>query len=118
MSNYQKGKTVTGTVTGIEKYGIFVSLDNYYSGLIHISEISNGFVKDIEKIANIGETISAKILEVDDNTCHLKLSIKDMNYKSVKKERQKIVEVGNGFKPLEEKLEGWIESKFNEIEKK
>ena len=47
MSNYTKGKIIQGTVTGIETYGIFVSLDEYYSGLIHISEVSHNFVKDI-----------------------------------------------------------------------
>ena len=47
MSKYENGKIVVGCVTGIENYGIFVSLDEYYSGLIHISEVSNKFVKDI-----------------------------------------------------------------------
>ena len=46
MNQYKKGEIVTGCVTGIEKYGIFVSLDDYYSGLIHISEISDFFVKN------------------------------------------------------------------------
>lgn len=41
MSDYKVGKIVKGTITGIQKYGIFVDLDNYYSGLIHISEISD-----------------------------------------------------------------------------
>ena len=40
-STYNVGDVVTGCVTGIERYGIFVNLDNYYSGLVHISEISN-----------------------------------------------------------------------------
>ena len=39
MTRYKKGDVVTGVVTGIEKYGIFVGLDDYNSGLIHISEI-------------------------------------------------------------------------------
>ena len=47
MSKYEVGKIVIGCVTGVENYGIFVSLDEYYSGLIHISEISTKFVKDI-----------------------------------------------------------------------
>ena len=39
MSKYKIGNVVKGTVTGIETYGAFVSLDEYDSGLIHISEI-------------------------------------------------------------------------------
>ena len=38
MKNYQKGEVVKGTVTGFEKYGIFLSFDEEYTGLIHISE--------------------------------------------------------------------------------
>ena len=47
MTKYKKGKIIRGTVTGIESYGVFVSCDEYYSGLIHISEVSNDFVRDI-----------------------------------------------------------------------
>lgn len=49
MSKFIKDEVVEGCVTGIEKYWIFVTLDEYYSGLIHISEISDGFVRDIIK---------------------------------------------------------------------
>ena len=57
MTKYKVGSTVTGNVTGIEKYGAFVSLDDYYSGLIHISEISDGFVKDINDSKSMREKL-------------------------------------------------------------
>ena len=47
MEKYSKDEIIEGLVTGIEKYGIFVGLDEYYSGLIHISEISDDFVRNI-----------------------------------------------------------------------
>ena len=53
MTKFVKGKVIEATVTGIEPYGIFVSLDEYYSGLIHISEMSYGFVKDIHDYVSI-----------------------------------------------------------------
>ena len=68
MSKYEVGNIVTGNVTGIEKYGIFVSLDEYYSGLIHISEISDNFVRDVNDYVKYGDTIKAKIIEVDDDS--------------------------------------------------
>jgi len=117
MSKYECGKIVTGCVTGVENYGIFVSLDEYYSGLIHISEISTKFVKDINDYVNIGETIRVKIVEKDDETCHLKLSIKDIDYRVNSKRRNKIVETEKGFETLSIKLEDWIEEKYSEIEK-
>lgn len=118
MLKYEKGKIVTGHVTGIEKYGIFVSLDEFYSGLIHISEISDGFVKDISDYVNIGETINAKIVEVDDESYHVKLSIKNINYRFNKKLNTKLKEVSLGFKPLENNLPKWIDKKLNEINSK
>ena len=81
MSKYEKGKIVTGCVTGIEKYGIFVGLDELNSGLIHISEISSGFVKNINDYVNIGETIKVKVVDSDDQSCQVKLSIKDIDYR-------------------------------------
>lgn len=116
MLKYEKGKIVTGQVTGIEKYGIFVSLDEFYSGLIHISEISDGFVKDINNYVNIGETIQAKVVEIDEDTYHVKLSIKNLNYRLIRRTEPKLKEVASGFKILEENLDNWISKKLKEID--
>ena len=116
MAKYDEGKIVVGCVTGIENYGIFVSLNEYYSGLIHISEISNKFVKDPNDFVEIGETIRVKILEKDDDTYHLKLSIKDIDYRINKKSRGKIKETTSGFETLSIKLDDWVEEKYNGID--
>lgn len=113
MAKFKKDEIVEGLVTGIEQYGIFVSLDEYYSGLIHISEISDGFVKDINNFVNIGETIKAKVLESDDDTFHVKLSIKNMNYR-INRNKTKIIETGSGFEVLKEQLPVWINEKKDE----
>ena len=118
MLKYEKGKIVTGCVTGIEKYGIFVGLDEFYSGLIHISEISNNFVRNINDYVNIGETIKVKIVEIDEKNYHAKLSIKDIDYRSVYKSNNQVKEVGDGFGPLKSKLDEWIDTKMSEIQKK
>lgn len=115
MLKYSKGKIVTGQVTGIEKYGIFVSLDEFYSGLIHISEISDGFVKNINDYVNIGETIKAKVVETDDKLYHVKLSIKNMKYRTTRKKEFKLKEIARGFAPLEEKMSIWIEEKEKKL---
>lgn len=118
MLKYEKGKIVTGCVTGVEKYGIFVGLDEFYSGLIHISEISSSFVKDINDFVNIGETIKAKVVEVDDDSYHIRLSIKDVDYRINRRKRMKLEEVSRGFQPLEENLSHWIDKKIFEIDEK
>lgn len=110
MPKYQKGKIVEGTVSGIESYGIFVSFDEFYSGLIHISEVSHNFVRDLHNFVEIGENIYVEILDVDETQNKLKLSIKNINYKKIKvKKKKKIVETSLGFKTLAYKLPIWIE---------
>lgn len=119
MPKYTKGKIVEGTVTGIESYGIFVSLDEYYSGLIHISEVSHNYVKDVHDYVKIGETIYVEIIGVDDDNYHLNLSIKNINYqKKYKAKRKKIKETEMGFKTLAYKLPIWIEENLKKMEKK
>ena len=78
MSKIKKGRIVRGTITGIEPYGVFVSCDDYYTGLIHISEISYGYVKNITDFVQIGDLIYVEILDVDEELGHLKLSIKNV----------------------------------------
>lgn len=109
MTKYKKGKVVKGSVTGIESYGIFVSLDEFYSGLIHISEISHNYVKNITDFVTIGDIIYTEIIDVDEKLSQLKLSIKNIDYKKNNIfKRRKIKETSLGFKSLEKKLPSWI----------
>ncbi len=115
MADFKTGSIVKCQVTGIEKYGAFVSGDNEYTGLIHISEVSNDFVKDINSFMEVGETIYCQILEVDEENKHLKLSTKNINYKS--NNQSKIKESRLGFLPLKNALDKWIKDKISEINK-
>ena len=119
MSKIKKGRIIRGTVTGIESYGVFVSCDDYYTGLIHISEISHGFVKSINDFVHIGDVIFVEILDVDEELGHLKLSIKNIEYKrKVAIKRKKIKETSLGFRTLEYKLPIWIEEALKKIKNK
>lgn len=118
MEKYKVGDTVDGVVTGIESYGIFLSLDDNVTGLIHISEISNAFVRNVKDYAEINEKLKAKIIGIDDSNKRLKLSIKEFNYKNIDKYRHKIVETKSGFSTLEKQLNVWINDKIEEINKK
>src|SRR5699024_3152327 len=53
-------------VTGIQPYGAFVALDNNTQGLVHISEITHGFVKDIHDYLSVGDEVNVKILHIDE----------------------------------------------------
>ncbi len=116
MKNYKVGDIVKCMVTAIEAYGFFVSTEDWYSGLVHISEITEGYVKDITNYVNIGDVIYCQIIGSDQKNNQLKLSVKNINFKASKKafhdESAKF-----GFIPLKKALPGWIESKLLEIGK-
>ena len=76
MSNFRKGDIVKGEVTGITKYGVFVSLEDDYTGLVHISEVSDKFVNDLKELFKIGDVIKVKVLDIDEAKSHVNLSIK------------------------------------------
>ena len=118
MAKYKKGNVVKGVVTGIESYGIFVAFDEFYTGLIHISEISSKFVKDPKNVVNIGDEIEVEIIGVDEVHNHLNLSLKrlEINEMKIKKKKQ-IVETENGFKTLAQNLQKWINDQLELVEK-
>lgn len=110
---YKIDDIVECVVTGFKEYGIFVKVDSLYDGLIHISEISDCFVRNVSDYAEIGEKIYSKVIEVDDITNHLKLSIKNINYKI---DGQDVNNKDlNGFLPLKEILDIWVNEKMEEI---
>lgn len=113
----KKEDVIKVTITGIQNYGAFATLDNY-DGLIHISEISYGYVKNINDFVKIGDEIYAKVVEVNNEDNHLKLSIKDIDYKNDGSDLEKMEETKNGFKPLKDNLEVWINEKIREITNK
>lgn len=115
MASYKTGDIIRGCVTGITKYGVFVSLDNYYNGLIHISEISDGFVKNVGDFVNVGESIYVKILDIDEEESKMKLSIKDIDYKLGKPKKDTVAETEKGFSTLEKNLDKWIDEKIGEM---
>ena len=71
MEDYLVGNIVKGKVTGIEPYGVFIKVDNKVDGMVHISEITNNFVKDINSWVTLGDEVYAKIIDIDfDKNCN------------------------------------------------
>ena len=113
---YQVGKIVEGKVTGIQPYGAFVSLDKHTSGLIHISEISDGFVKDIDRYVKLGETVRVKIIDYDPQLQQAKLSLKALQKNHARNRRRTLPHykaglpsMKLGFSSIAENMERWIE---------
>lgn len=73
--DFSKDQIVEGVITGITTFGAFVKINNEVTGLVHISEVSSDFVKDIKDIYKIGDVVKVKVLKVEDGG-KLVLSIK------------------------------------------
>ena len=116
MSGLKVDDIVKGEVTGIESYGIFVKSEDDYSGLVHISEMSDRFVKDVNSYVKIGEEIHVEIKQINEDEKKCILSIKNINYRFDK--NKKVRESVRGFYPLKKQLPIWIEEKTEEIKKK
>ena len=71
----QVGSIYEGKVTGITKFGAFVSLPGGKSGMVHISEVANTYVDDIKNYLTEGQTVSVKLIGIDQMN-RINLSIK------------------------------------------
>ncbi|HCT96338.1 S1 domain-containing RNA-binding protein [Vagococcus sp.] len=61
------GEKLSGKVSGITHFGAFIDLGEGKTGLVHISEVSNSFVKDINDVLKVGETVEVKVMSVGDD---------------------------------------------------
>ncbi|HHT55243.1 MAG TPA: S1 RNA-binding domain-containing protein, partial [Acholeplasma sp.] len=66
---------ITCEVVGFQEYGVFVRCDEY-DGLVHISEISEQYVENIEEIFKVGDLVKLLVLDVNEEDKKLKLSYK------------------------------------------
>lgn len=69
------GTIVEGKITGLTAFGAFVSLPDGKSGMVHISEVSNSFVKDIKDVLEEGDTVKVKVVNITEEG-KISLSIK------------------------------------------
>ena len=116
---YEIGQVVLGTVTNVKPYALFMEFEDGVTGLLHISEISDSFIRDIEKFGTKGDQMKVVIVNIDENNGFLRVS-----YKRVPKEEafsshsnnlRKAPETSSeDFKPLAEKLPEWIATTLKE----
>lgn len=72
------GAVISGRISGITKFGIFVEFEENKKGLVHISEISDRFVKDIGELYKVGDNVTVKVLNNDNGDEKISLSIKQI----------------------------------------
>jgi small subunit ribosomal protein S1 len=73
---YEVGKEITGTITNLTDFGIFVELEEGIEGLVHVSEISKEKIKTPTEKFKIGDVISARVMNINSDERRIGLSIK------------------------------------------
>ncbi|MEA1930421.1 MAG: translation initiation factor IF-2 subunit alpha [Euryarchaeota archaeon] len=98
----ETGDLVVGKVDEITDFGVFVDLEEYEDkrGLAHISEVASGWIKNVRDHVREGQTVVAKVLDVNESSQQIDLSIKDVNEHQRK---EKIQEWKN-----EQKADNWM----------
>lgn len=129
--NFEVGSIVVGKVTGIKPFGAFVSLNNEKQGLVHISQVAHGFVKDINEHLSVGDEVKVKVMTIDEESGKISLSIRETQpaperperterpakprFEKSNKAQAKPADKAQGFNTLEEKLKDWLKQS-NEIQ--
>ncbi|MEM3539282.1 MAG: translation initiation factor IF-2 subunit alpha [Nitrososphaerales archaeon] len=106
----EEGELVLATVTNITPHGVYVTLDEYedMNGFLHISEISTGWVKNIEKYVRLGQKIVLKVIRVSKQRKEVDLSLRQV---TGEEKREKLIEIKKAEKAIS--VMNLVESKLN-----
>lgn len=106
------GDKITGTISGIQSYGVFVKLDNEHQGLIHISELKHGFVSDLKEKYKVGDKVEVIVMDIDEYNQKISLSMRALQPENIGRPilhkhfwidyRNKI-----GYKTVAQHIEAW-----------
>ena len=111
---YEIGQLIIGKVEAVKPYALFLTFEGGVKGLLHISEISDSYIRDIENFGTVGDEMRVKILSIDEHNGFLRVSLKqvpeDEQFTTHTNEKRHVPEIDKeAFKDLEEHLPKWIE---------
>ncbi|WP_174481329.1 S1 RNA-binding domain-containing protein [Spiroplasma endosymbiont of Danaus chrysippus] len=79
QKEFKVGDIIEVTVVDFASFGVFCKCPNNYKGLIHVSNVSNSFVNNVEDYFTIGQVIKVEIISIDNDNKKLSLSTKNLN---------------------------------------
>ncbi|HEX2916937.1 MAG TPA: helix-hairpin-helix domain-containing protein, partial [Edaphobacter sp.] len=89
ITDVQTGMVLEGVVTNVTKFGAFVDIGVHQDGLVHISEISNRFIREPAEVLKAGQILKVKVLSADSKTKRISLSIKALETPSAAKPKNR-----------------------------
>ena len=78
FDDLKEGQLLTGTVRNITDFGAFVDIGVKHDGLVHLSELSDKFIKTPSEVVAIGDVVQVKVIEIDREKQKVKLSMKNI----------------------------------------
>lgn len=90
----QTGQVLTGTVVRVERFGAFVELGAERPGMVHVSELSSGYVGAPEEVVKVGDEVQVKVIKVNSRKKQIDLSIKALEMPAVEAAQQPEEEEG------------------------
>ena len=79
MNSLTEGMELTGTVRNVIDFGVFVDIGVHQDGLVHISQLSDRFVKHPLEVVKVGDIVNVKVLSVDPKKKRIALTMKGLN---------------------------------------
>ena len=114
---YKNGQIITVEIAEIQDYGFFFKTSDNYKGLVHISEISEKYIYDINDFLKKGQKVEIEILNIDESKKQIEGSYKSAN-QDEESQTTEIFDTVTQFKILEENIPDMIKEKIKEIDKK
>ena len=78
FEDLKEGMVLTGTVRNVTDFGAFVDIGVKHDGLVHISQLSNSFVKNPSNVVSVGDIVKVKVIGIDTERQKVQLSMKDV----------------------------------------
>ncbi|MDI9613266.1 MAG: Tex-like N-terminal domain-containing protein [Acidobacteriota bacterium] len=89
MSDLQPGMTLEGTVTNVTNFGAFVDIGVHQDGLVHLSQMSNRFIRNPREAVKVGDIVQVKVLSVEMDTQRIGLSMKALLQEGRRRQKPK-----------------------------
>jgi general stress protein 13 len=121
--SYGINDIIEGKIKQIQSYGAFIDFPSGQKGLLHISEVSNKFVRQLDLILSEGDLVRVKVISIDPRNQYLRVSLKQVPIEDNpvphhnRSSKVKVPLSQIDFNPLKEALPKWIETKLNNKEK-